>query len=239
RAADPARPLRAGKVRAGRSGRMSRELSVPDLSLVVLIGVSGSGKSTFAAAHFRPTEVISSDFCRGLVAGDENNQAPTPDAFDLLNYIVGKRLKAGRLTVVDATNVQPEARRQLVAVAREHDVLPVAIVLDVPEGVCIARNAGRSDRDFGPHVIRRQRDQLRRGLKGLQREGFRTVHLLTSEEEIASASITRTRLYSDLRHETGPFDVIGDVHGCRAELEVLLGELGYDVGRDPAGRPVT
>ena len=217
---------------------MTRELTVPELSLVVLIGVTGSGKSTFGRAHFRPTEVISSDFCRGLVADDENDQAATPDAFELLNYIVGKRLKAGRLTVVDATNVQPEARRQLVAVAREHDVLPVAIVLDVPEGVCIARNAGRSDRDFGPHVVRRQRDQLRRGLKGLQREGFRTVHTLSGENEIAGATIARTKLYSDLRHEAGPFDVIGDVHGCRAELESLLTELGYDIRRGAGGEPV-
>src|SRR5207302_10809131 len=132
-------------------------------------------------------------------------------------YIAGQRLKAGRLTVVDATNVQPEPRRQLVALAREHDVLPVAIVLDVPDGVCLARNAGRPDRDFGAHVIRRQRDQLRRGLRGLQREGFRTVHTLRSTEEIAEISVARTKLYNDLRHETGPFDVIGDIHGCRAE----------------------
>ncbi len=138
---------------------MTRELTLPELSLVVLIGVSGSGKSTFGRAHFRPTEVISSDFCRGLVADDENDQSATPEAFELLHYIVGKRLKAGRLTVVDATNVQLDARKQLVAVAREHDVLPVAIVLDVPEGVCVARNANRPDRDFGAHVIRRQRDQ--------------------------------------------------------------------------------
>jgi protein phosphatase len=217
---------------------VTRELTVPELSLVVLIGVTGSGKSTFGRAHFRPTEVISSDFCRGLVADDENDQAATPDAFELLNYIVGKRLKAGRLTVVDATNVQPEARRQLVAVAREHDVLPVAIVLDVPEGVCMARNAGRADRDFGPDVVRRQRDQLRRGLKGLQREGFRTVHTLSGENEIAGATIARTKLYSDLRHEAGPFDVIGDVHGCRAELESLLTELGYDIRRGAGGEPV-
>ena len=219
-------------------GRMSRELAVPELSLVVLIGVSGAGKSTFGRAHFRPTEVISSDFCRGLVADDENDQAATPEAFELLHYIVGKRLKAGRLTVVDATNVQPEPRRQLVALAREHDVLPVAIVLDVPDGVCVARNAGRPDRDFGAHVIRRQRDQLRRGLRGLQREGFRTVHTLRGEDEIAGASISRTRLYNDLRHESGPFDVIGDVHGCRGELELLLTELGYEISRDGQGRAV-
>ena len=216
---------------------MTRELTIPELSLVVLIGVTGSGKSTFGATHFRPTEVISSDFCRGLVADDENDQAATPDAFELLHYIVGKRLKAGRLTVVDATNVQPGPRRQLVAVAREHDVLPVAIVMDVSENVCIARNASRPDRAFGADVVRRQHDQLRRGLKGLKREGFRTVHTLRGDE-ISDVRITRTRLYNDLRHEAGPFDVIGDVHGCRAELERLLGELGYAVSRDGEGRAV-
>jgi protein phosphatase len=217
---------------------MTRELTVPELSLVILIGVSGSGKSTFARAHFRPTEVISSDFCRGLIADDQNDQSATPEAFELLGYIVGKRLKAGRLTVVDATNVQPEARGQLVAIAREHDVLPVAIVFDVPESVCVARNSTRPDRDFGAHVVRRQRDQLRRGLKGLQREGFRGVHTLRGEAEIADVTISRTKLYNDLRHETGPFDVIGDIHGCRAELEALLTDLGYQLGHDHEGRAV-
>jgi protein phosphatase len=217
---------------------MTRVLAIPELSLVVLIGVSGSGKSSFGRAHFRSTEVISSDFCRGLVADDENDQAATPEAFELLNYIVGVRLKAGRLTVVDATNVQPDARKKLVAIAREHDVLPVAIVLDVPEATCIARNVERPDRNFDSAVIHRQRDQLRRGLNGLQREGFRTVHTLRGVEEIADASITRTKLYNDLRHETGPFDVIGDIHGCRAELELLLADLGYDLRRDGRGRAV-
>ena len=214
------------------------ELKIPELSLVVLVGVTGSGKSTFARARFKPTEVISSDFCRGMVADDENDQSATPAAFELLHYIAGKRLAAGRLTVVDATNVQSEARRELVMLAREHDVLPVAIVLDLPEKLCAERNAGRPDRDFGPHVLRRQRGQLRRGLHGLAREGFRTVHLLRTPEEVEAAAITRTRLFSDLKHESGPFDVIGDVHGCRAELEQLLTELGYTLERDPAGRPV-
>jgi protein phosphatase len=214
----------------------ARELAVPELSLVVLIGVSGSGKSTFARAHFRPTEVISSDFCRGLVADDENDQSATKDAFDVLNYIAGKRLAAGRLTVVDATNVQPDARRPLVALAREHDVLPAAIVFDLPERVCVARNAARPDRDFGAHVIRRQRDQLRRSVGGLQREGFRTVHVLRGEAEVNDAAVTRTRMFSDLRDQAGPFDVVGDVHGCRAELERLLVSLGYVMDRDDAGR---
>ncbi|MGD0244275.1 MAG: polynucleotide kinase-phosphatase [Streptosporangiaceae bacterium] len=213
-------------------------LNVPGLSLVVLVGVTGSGKSTFARTHFKPTEVISSDFCRGLVADDENDQSATPAAFELLRFIAGQRLEAGRLTVIDATNVQAEARRDLVTLAREHDVLPTAIVLDLPEDLCAERNKGRPDRDFGPHVLRRQRGQLRRGLRGLGREGFRTVHVLRSPEEVDAATITRTRLYSDLRHEPGPFDIIGDVHGCRAELEELLAALGYQLERDAAGRPV-
>jgi protein phosphatase len=216
----------------------ARELGIPELSLVLLVGVSGSGKSTFASRHFKPTEVISSDFCRGLVADDENDQSASADAFDVLRYIAGKRLAAGRLTVVDATNVQPEARKQLVELAREHDVLPAAIVFDLPEALCVARNKARQDRDFGPHVIRRQRDQLRRSLRGLAREGFRTVYVLRSEAEVGDVTVTRTRMFNDLRHESGPFDVIGDVHGCREELEALLAALGYvlDVGAD--GRAV-
>src|ERR1039457_6116113 len=182
------------EVSAGPAGPASTVLTVPELSLVVLVGISGSGKSTFARAHFKPTEVISSDFCRGLVADDENDQSATKAAFELLHYIVGKRLAGGRLTVVDATNVQPEARRTLVALAREHDVLPVAIVLDLPEKLCAERNAGREDRDFGPHVLRRQHDQLRLGLKGLRREGFRTVHVLRTPDEVARATLTRARL---------------------------------------------
>ena len=213
-------------------------LGIPETSLVVLVGVSGSGKSTFAAKHFKPTEVVSSDFCRGLVSDDENDQAATKDAFEVLEFIVGKRLELGRLTVVDATNVQPGARKSLVALAKAHDVLPVAVVLDLPTGVSVERNAARADRDFGAHVVKRQHDQLRRSLNGLKREGFRAVHVLGSVEEVESASFVREKLMNDLRDQTGPFDVIGDVHGCRLELEELLAELGYDVVRDDAGRPV-
>src|SRR3954467_4498470 len=107
--------------------------SIPKLSLVVLIGPSGSGKSTFARKHFLRSEVISSDYCRGLVSDDENDQAATKDAFEVLHFIASKRLARGRLTVVDATNVQPEARAPLVHLARKFHCLPVALVLDIPE----------------------------------------------------------------------------------------------------------
>src|SRR3954465_2216068 len=208
-----------------------RTVVVPDLALVVLIGVSGSGKSTFARRHFRGTQVLSSDFCRGLVADDENDQSATPTAFALLHHIAGVRLRAGRLTVVDATNVKREDRASLVALAREHDVLPVAVVLDLPEGVLLRRSAERADRDLDPGVIRRQRADLRRGLRGLGREGFRKVHVLSTPEDVDAASIAYEKQYNDLRERTGPFDVVGDVHGCRVELEELLDRLGYAVSR--------
>jgi protein phosphatase len=159
------------------------EIKIPELALVVLVGPSGSGKSTFARLHFKPTEIISSDLCRGLVSDDENDQAATNDAFEVLHFIASKRLRAGKLTVIDATNVQPEARKPLIALAREYHCLPVALVLDIPEGVCKDRNADRPDRKFGEHVIRNQRSQLRKSLRGIEREGFRHVTVFKSTLE--------------------------------------------------------
>jgi protein phosphatase len=217
------------------------DLHLPKLSLVVLIGCSGSGKSTFARTHFAATEILSSDFCRGLVSNDENSQDATNDAFDVLRFVAGKRLTRGLLTVIDATNVQPESRKPLVALAREHDVLPVAIVLNLPERECQERNRQRPDRQFGPHVIRNQMAQLRRSLRGLSREGFRHVFVLSSTDEVNGVVIKRDPLWNDRRDEHGPFDIIGDIHGCYDELKLLLEKLGYafdDAGSvtPPSGR---
>lgn len=206
-------------------------LTVPELSLILLVGPSGCGKSTFAARHFLPTEVISSDYCRGLVSDDENDQSASKDAFELVHFIAAKRLAAGRLTVIDATNVQPESRAPLIALARRFHVLPVAIVLDVDEEVCHARNASRANRDFGPHVVRNQARSLRKSLRGLEREGFRYVHILDSQEKIEQARIERQPLWNNRKYDHGPFDIIGDVHGCFEELCDLLTHLGYEVDR--------
>ncbi len=205
---------------------------IPKLSLVVLVGVSGSGKSTFARKHFKPTEVISSDYCRGLVSDNENDQAATKDAFEVLQHIVSKRLSRGLLTVVDATNVQKEARRPLVALAREHHCIPVAIVLDMPTKLCVARNESRPDRNFGARVVGQQQSRLRGSLKTLKREGFRHRFILSGPEEVESAAFERVPLWNDKREERGPFDIIGDVHGCFNELCTLLEKLGYAVSRD-------
>jgi protein phosphatase len=202
-------------------------LTIPDLSLVVLVGPSGCGKSTFARRHFGPFEVLSSDYCRGLVSNDENDQSATKAAFELLHYIAARRLERGLLTVVDATNVQPEARKPLVALAREYHVLPVAIILDVPVRLCEERNSSRSDRDFGPHVIPQQARQLRRSLRHLPAEGFRRVYVLRSPEEVEAATVVREPLWNNRKSDHGPFDIIGDVHGCGEELDELLTTLGY------------
>lgn len=202
-------------------------LDIPDFALVVLIGATGSGKSAFAQRWFRPTEIISSDACRGLVADDPNDQSASGDAFDLVRFIAEKRLKGRRLTVIDATNVRAPERRDWVEIARRSHALPVAIVLDPGLDICIARNKERPDRNFGPKVAQRMVSEIRRGLKGLAREGFRQVWRLSSEAAIDAVRIERKPLWTDRRDDAGPFDIIGDVHGCAGELEALLTQLGY------------
>ena len=215
--------------------RVAVSLDVPELALIALVGISGSGKSTFARRHFKPTEVLSSDAFRAMVADDENDQSASGDAFDALHHVAGLRLRAGRRVVVDATNVQPFARAALVRLAKDHDVLPVAIVLDTPEDVAWERTEARPDRDFGRSVLRRQAGDLRRSLRRLGREGFRKVHVVKPGDEV---TVNYERAWNDRTELTGPFDIVGDVHGCRAELETLLTTLGWDLVRDAAGRPV-
>ena len=213
------------------------KLTIPEFALVALIGPSGAGKSTFARTHFKPTEVISSDYCRGLVSDDENDQGATNDAFEVLHYIAAKRLANRRLTVIDATNVRADDRKALIRLAREHHALPVALVFDMPARLCLDRNEGRPDRQFGSHVVRNQLRALRQSRRGLKKEGFRQIQTFKTEEEVDAVTIERQRLWTDRRDETGPFDIIGDIHGCFDELTSLLTELGYgiDEGLDDDG----
>jgi protein phosphatase len=211
-------------------------LELPDFSLVALVGASGSGKSTFARKHFLATEILSSDAFRALVSDDETDQSATTDAFDALHHLAAIRLRRRKLVVVDATNVQEGARKPLLELARRFHAVPVAVVLDVPPGVCHERNAARPNRDFGKHVVERHARELRAALKSLRKEGFRHVYHLSGQEEIDRAEFARVPLRPDRRAEVGPFDVIGDVHGCADELRDLLALLGYapDAGEDGA-----
>jgi protein phosphatase len=210
------------------------KITIPELCVVALVGVSGSGKSTFASRHFLPTEVISSDFCRKLVSDDENDQASTDAAFAVLHTIAAKRLESGRIAVIDATSVRADDRKPIVQLAKNHHVFAYAIVIDVPPELCRERNATRPDRDFGDHVIRNQRSALRRSINNLHREGFRKVFVLRGVDEVDRAEVVRERLWTDKRNLTGPFDIVGDVHGCHTELVDLLGRLGWNV--DAAGQ---
>lgn len=208
-------------------------IELPDLCLVVLVGASGSGKSTFARNHFRDTEVLSSDTFRGLVADDPTDQGATVDAFGALFDVAGRRLRRGLLTVIDATSIRPEDRRSLLGLAKEHDVFAVAVVLDVELDVLKRRSAARTDVDEA--VVVRQHRLLRQHGKNLRKEGFRFVHRLVGAAAIDDVSVVRTRLFNDLTDQHGPFDIIGDVHGCRAELETLLRDLGWTVTSSPDG----
>ena len=211
-------------------------IEIPEPSLVLLIGPSGSGKSTFARKHFKPTEILSSDFCRGLVSDDETDQTATGDAFEVLRFIAAKRLAAGKLTVIDATNVQVDARKPLLALAREYHYLTVAIVFDMPTKLCQERNEARPDRNLKPHVVRQQHQQLRRSLRNLKREGFRHfVYVMSTPETVEATCVERQPLWVNRTSEQGPFDIIGDIHGCFDELIELLKELGYKVSTQPDG----
>lgn len=216
-------------------------IEIPEFALVALIGSTSSGKSTFAKKHFLPTEILSSDFFRGMVSDDENNQKVSHDAFDLLFYAANKRLSLMRTTVIDATNVQASARKQIIDLAKEQNVHCVAIVLNLPEKILQARNAARPDRGYPEHVIRKHVTDLRRSLNGLKREGFRFVYILNSQEDIDNVEIVRTKMWNNRKEEHGPFDIIGDVHGCYDELLSLLNKLGYIADSEkgmyhPAGR---
>ncbi|MCB0581362.1 MAG: polynucleotide kinase-phosphatase [Phaeodactylibacter sp.] len=207
------------------------KIEIPELCLVILIGPTSSGKSTFARQHFKLTEIVNSDSCRAMVADSENAMDANTETFEVLHFIVEKRLQRGLLTVVDATNVHPESRRALVAIARKYHVFPIAIALNLPEEVLLERNAARPNRQLGAHVIRHHYRALKRSFRSLKKEGFRYFFELKGQEEVDNAIIERRKVWSDKKELCGPFDIIGDVHGCFSELKTLLQQLGYRITR--------
>lgn len=204
------------------------KIEIPQLSLVVLIGASGSGKSTFAKKHFLETEVLSLDLFRAMVADDYTDQSVSEAAFEALHLIAEKRLAKGKLTVIDATNLSQTARETLIQIAKKHHVMLVGILFDIPENICLEQNEKR-DSPVPAHVIRRQVRRLHREKRRMKKERFRYFYTLTDPEEAAKLETVRTPLKVDKREEQGSFDLIGDVHGCFDELCLLLQKLGYRV----------
>jgi protein phosphatase len=166
-------------------------ITLPADAMVVLIGVAASGKSTFARRHFAPTEVLSSDELRARITDDPHAQAATDDAFELLHRLLAMRLRRGRLTVVDATNVESWARAELLAVARRHRRPAVAIVLDLPLDVVLARNAARPKPRPPDRAVRRQSRWLNDAQAEMEREGFAAIHRLQSPEEVDAVEMLR------------------------------------------------
>lgn len=205
------------------------KITVPERALILLVGTSSSGKSTFARRHFAPTEIVSSDHYRAVVADDENDQTATRDAFELVHAIVNMRLKRSLFTVLDATNIKAAGRKEYVHMAGEYGVPVVALVFDLPEAVIMERHRARSDRSFPDWVLLNQLTTLRNTRNSLAVEGFQAVYTFDSQEVIDSIVMNRTTQMTSYQHEKGPFDIIGDVHGCYDELVELLTGLGYNL----------
>jgi len=202
---------------------------IPDFSLVILIGPSSSGKTTFAKKHFKDSEVISTDYCRYLISDNENDQSVSKQAFELMLYLVDKRLSLKKLTVVDATNVLENLRNDLLILAKKHHCLTVAIVFNISDIICYNRNKSRTDRNLDEKVIKYQHNQMQYSLLNLKKEGFKYVYMMNSIDEVMKTNIYKDTLYCDKSDESGPFDIIGDVHGCYDELIILLEKLGYQI----------
>lgn len=210
-------------------------ISLPTFSLVVLIGPSGVGKSTFARKHFRTTEILSSDSFRALVSDDEGDQSASKDAFEVLHLVLDRRLGRRRFTVVDATNLEQRARANLLKIAVKHACPAYAIVFDLAGAVCEERNT-RRERSVEEEVIRGHCQVLLEQKEIIATEGFAGVHVVTNPEEMDTLTIEREPPPFDRRSIPGPFDLIGDVHGCFDELCTLLGQLGWKIERTPEGR---
>jgi protein phosphatase len=207
-------------------------INLPEFSLVLLIGTSSAGKSTFARKHFLATQIVSSDYCRALVDDDENNQKASADAFELLHFLIEKRLKRKKLTVVDATNLQLHTRRMLLRLAKDYHCQTFAIVFDLPKHILLKRHHQRTDRHFEDVVIETHYQDLILTLPKLRKEHYREIITFNTEEAINKVVVNLEKLPNNKRNYTNPFDIIGDIHGCADELTDLLTDLGYQIEKD-------
>jgi F420-dependent oxidoreductase-like protein len=160
---------------AAESGESGREVRLPAPCLVVLVGPSGSGKSAWAAAQFRPSQVVSSDAMRGLVGEGEHDQRAGNDAFDVLDLVLERRLRRGLVTVVDSLGSDTKRRQRWIALAARHGVACHAVVFDTPADVCRARNRSRP-RPVPAKVLTAQLQAWPATRAVLADDGFAAIH---------------------------------------------------------------
>ncbi len=156
------------------------ELKLPSPALVVLIGPSASGKSTWASEHFERNEIVSSDALRATVGAGEDDQVVGTLAFDLLDRLLTERLRRGMTTVVDALGFDADLRRGWIATAATHDIPAHAVVSETPRDLCEERNAERL-RPIPATVLRKQLSRFKTVQSELHHDGFDTVHRVISE----------------------------------------------------------
>ena len=214
------------------------KIYIPKQSLILLIGPSGTGKTTFAQRFFQPYEILSSDQCRAIIANDENNQSATEEAFQLLFTMLEMRLKNRLLTVIDATNVEKHARAQLLDIAKKYHIEPVAFLFNLPKAACFQLNEQRKVRHVPHHVIEKQHRFLSKSFMELGRENYQQIITINSLAEINQIeAIVRQPMFFEQMKDSGPFDIIGDIHGCYDELYLLLQKLGYQIEKAAKKHP--
>ncbi len=168
---------------------MATSIELPPGALVLLIGPSGAGKSTFASRHFYARQILSSDAYREIVSGDPADQSATAQAFRRLHRECHARLAQGELTVIDATNVLFSARQRFLTMAAPLDRAVVAIAFDLPLERCLAWNAARPGRSVPTSIVRRHWAFMQRALQHLPEEGFASIVVLRSADEVAGCVV--------------------------------------------------
>ncbi len=155
---------------------------MPDPAVVVLIGAAGSGKSTWAAAHYRRAEIVSSDDLRGIVGSGPADLDASHDAFDLLERIVAARVGRGLTTVIDTLGLDADRRRAWIAAARSARLPAVAVVLDTAGEECRRRNAER-DRPVPASTLAAQVRRVAAVRDVLGGEGWDHLEVVTGEDD--------------------------------------------------------
>ncbi|MFB6807615.1 AAA family ATPase [Streptomyces sp. NPDC056387] len=194
---------------------------MPERSLVILIGASGAGKSTLART-WPASQVLSLDALREVVSDDAGDQEATGDAVAALHLLLEARMRRRLFTVVDATNVTAAARKPLVAAAKRHDMLPIAVVFTTPGSVCIERQGPRpANRTVPEEVVAQQHEDMFASRRTLKSEGF--------PEIVYSDSLHRLQPYLERLSEIRQADLGLDGGPGLGELNLVRRVFGEEI----------